>query len=115
MATKTLTLNVNFITAINCEWGTWGEWGECSTSCGDGSRERQRVHAIVAQFGGDNCTGEPMDNKSCNVLEEIKLVVAQQQAQLLMQQAQIEDLKRQIEEAQGKCKILGNAHYAGFK
>ena len=89
-------------------WGTWGEWGECSTICGDGTRERQRVHAIVAQYGGDNCTGEPMDDKSCNVLEETKLVVAQQQAK-------IEDLKRQIEEEQSKCKILGHPHYSDFK
>merc|ERR1719495_1833813 len=25
---------------IDCVWGTWGEWGECSTICGDGTRER---------------------------------------------------------------------------
>ena len=70
-------------------WGTWGEWAFCSTLCGDGTTERVRAHAILAQFGGQNCTGKPSDIKSCNVLEETKALVAEQKDE-------IQDLKNQL-------------------
>jgi len=79
---------------IDCMWGTWGEWSDCNTLCGIGSRERVRVHAIFAQFGGKNCTGEPGDSKPCNVLEETKKLVEEQKAE-------IEDLKKQLAERKG--------------
>jgi len=96
---------------IPCEWGTWGEWGECSTICGDGLRDRHRVHAIVAQFGGEECPGEATSDKSCNVLEETRREVAEQKAE-------IEDLKRQLEEADEgmsgmmECEMTDNQYWS---
>ena len=73
-------------------WGTtWGEWAFCSTLCGDGTTERIRAHTILAQFGGQNCTGNPSDTKSCNVLVETKDIVAEQKVE-------IQDLKNVIAE-----------------
>ena len=79
----------SILTAINCVWGVWGEFGECSTDCGDGIRERHRVRAIVAQHGGDECDGQTVDDKSCNLLEEARLEAAQQKIK-------IADLKKQL-------------------
>merc|ERR1712212_166627 len=83
---------------IDCLWGSWGEWSDCSTECGDGTRERHRVHAILAEFGGQNCTGEIIEEKSCNVLEETKHKVAEQEVV-------IEDLQKQLKE-QNETKSL---------
>ena len=72
----------SLLAAINCVWGIWGEFSECSTDCGDGIRKRHRVHAIIAQHGGDECEGENFDDKSCNLLEEARREVADQNAKI---------------------------------
>ena len=84
---KNLHLSLNILTnisiiAIDCVWGSWGEWGECDTLCGDGLRERGRVHEIVAEYNGKECPGEPTDDKVCNVLEETRREVAEQKARI---------------------------------
>jgi len=79
---------------IDCLWGTWGEWSECSKNCGDGISQRHRVHAIVAEFGGEDCTGGPTDEHSCNVLEEARHKVAEQKVI-------IEDLQKQLQGQNG--------------
>ena len=89
----------SILSAINCVWGVWGEFGECSTDCGDGIRERHRVRAIVAQHGGDECDGQTVDDKSCNLLEEARLEAAQQKIK-------IADLKKQL--GHSKNDILSN-------
>ena len=66
-----------FFAAIHCAWGLWGEWTTCSTTCGDGNLTRQRVHAILAQYGGNNCTGNSMDTKHCNIQDDLRAKIAQ--------------------------------------
>ena len=83
------------ISAISCVWGHWGEFGECDTLCGDGLRERKRVHEIVAEYGGEDCQGSNTDTKACNVLEETRLEVAEQKAR-------IEELEKELAGETGK-------------
>jgi len=65
--------------AIDCEWGMWGEWSDCSKACGDGVLTRKRVHSIFAQYGGQNCTGEQQVTQHCNVMDDLKKTIAQQE------------------------------------
>ena len=71
-----------FLTAIHCTWGMWGEWTSCSKTCGDGHLTRQRVHAILAQYGGNNCTGNSVDAKHCNVQDDLRATIDELRAQL---------------------------------
>ena len=73
---------LTFFEAIHCAWGLWGEWTTCSKTCGDGNLTRKRVHSILAQYGGNNCTGNSMDTKHCNIQDELKAKVADLTAQL---------------------------------
>ena len=41
-------------------YGPWSEWSACSASCGGGTKSRDRV------CDGDNCAGEPHEEKVCN-------------------------------------------------
>ena len=68
-----------FFAAIDCEWGMWGEWSDCSKACGDGVLTRKRVHSIFAQYGGQNCTGEQQVTQHCNVMDDLKKTIAQQE------------------------------------
>lgn len=43
--------------AEDCKWTDWGEWSECSASCGAGTKSRVREVAMVARYGGKECTG----------------------------------------------------------
>ena len=57
----------------------WGEWSDCSKACGDGVLTRKRVHSIFAQYGGQNCTGEQQVTQHCNVMDDLKKTIAQQE------------------------------------
>ena len=70
-----------FFAAIHCDWGLWGEWTTCSKTCGDGNVTRKRVHSILAQYGGNNCTGNSMDTKHCNVQDELRATIDELRAQ----------------------------------
>merc|ERR1719414_2904168 len=50
--------------ARDCTWAGWNEWGHCSTSCGPGTRERNRVKAIE-EIGGGTCLGSPTESEHC--------------------------------------------------
>ena len=51
---------------VHCQWGDW-IFGECSQSCGGGSRTRTRTQKVLAQNGGEECTGPASMDESCNV------------------------------------------------
>ena len=72
---------LTFFAAIHCDWGLWGEWTTCSKTCGDGNLTRKRVHSILAQYGGNNCTGNSMDTKHCNVQDSLRATIANLRAQ----------------------------------
>ena len=42
------------------DWKEWSEWTDCSVTCGDGERRRNR------ECSGDNCEGENLQTESCN-------------------------------------------------
>ena len=51
-------------------WDPWGEWSQCSASCGQGSRWRNRVCASSA-CGGDSkdCFGDPVESEVCKTAD----------------------------------------------
>ena len=50
---------------INCMWGEFGQWSQCSKTCGRGIQIGKREMIQEAQYGGDNCTGKAVVEKSC--------------------------------------------------
>jgi len=50
---------------VPCLWADWGEWSNCTKTCGGGMHVRARVKLQEAQYGGQNCTGEPSEQTSC--------------------------------------------------
>eukprot|EP00441_Pelagodinium_beii_P048005 CAMPEP_0197624826 /NCGR_PEP_ID=MMETSP1338-20131121/4350_1 /TAXON_ID=43686 ORGANISM="Pelagodinium beii, Strain RCC1491" /NCGR_SAMPLE_ID=MMETSP1338 /ASSEMBLY_ACC=CAM_ASM_000754 /LENGTH=1716 /DNA_ID=CAMNT_0043195061 /DNA_START=154 /DNA_END=5304 /DNA_ORIENTATION=+ len=53
---------------IHCEWKDWTEWTTCSTSCGTGQSTRNRIIGVEPQFGGEGCSGNAAETKSCSDL-----------------------------------------------
>eukprot|EP00929_Paragymnodinium_shiwhaense_P059964 TRINITY_DN29990_c0_g1_i1.p1 TRINITY_DN29990_c0_g1~~TRINITY_DN29990_c0_g1_i1.p1 ORF type:complete len:930 (-),score=176.35 TRINITY_DN29990_c0_g1_i1:60-2849(-) len=49
----------------SCEWGPWEPWTACTRSCGGGQRERLRLTAVEALFGGDACVGSGQLTEAC--------------------------------------------------
>jgi len=54
---------------IHGVWEEWEAWGSCSTSCGDGEQERERLVKIPAQHGGIPVDGEALETRQCIVKE----------------------------------------------
>nr|XP_040563549.1 SCO-spondin-like isoform X6 [Lepeophtheirus salmonis] len=50
---------------LDGKWELWGQWSKCSASCNGGNQSRKRV-CTDPKFGGQPCTGNGVDNKSCN-------------------------------------------------
>ena len=51
-------------------WSPWGPLGQCSTTCGDGIREKYRTCDNPApRPEGSNCQGQPSDSQPCNLKE----------------------------------------------
>lgn len=50
---------------IDCSWSDWTGFSECTTSCGNGQRDRTRNITIPAQFGG-TCPGRDIETEACN-------------------------------------------------
>ena len=75
-----LVLNINLLSAWNstATWGGWGSWSECSVSCDEGakSRERQCLYddGVVAssqlcdrcQTGDISCSDGSIEYERCN-------------------------------------------------
>ena len=51
---------------VNCEWGDW-IIGDCSQTCGEGTRTNTRVPEIVAEHGGEECSGPSSIVESCQM------------------------------------------------
>ena len=51
---------------VNCEWGDW-IIGDCSQTCGEGTRTNTRAPKIVAEHGGEGCTGPRSITESCQL------------------------------------------------
>ncbi|KAK3087485.1 hypothetical protein FSP39_006555 [Pinctada imbricata] len=51
---------------VDGNWGEWSSWTECSQTCGDGQRSRQRI-CNVPLFGGRNCVGDTRQVADCNL------------------------------------------------
>lgn len=45
-------------------WNPWSEWTECSTTCENGTRSRNRT-CDGPFFGGDECAGSAIDIEDC--------------------------------------------------
>ena len=54
---------------VNFEWEQWSAWSDCSLSCGDGSKKRQRG-CKVSKHGGQECPKD--DHKINNDYRETK-------------------------------------------
>ena len=52
--------------SVNCQWASWGSWQSCSKSCGGGTQKRYRSKSVVAQNGGNECSGSLEETMSCN-------------------------------------------------
>ena len=51
---------------IHGNWTTWSQWSDCSKTCANGTRSRNRTcSSPFPQFGGRNCSGEVTEITSC--------------------------------------------------
>ena len=50
--------------SVDGVFGEWESWGECSVTCANGTRWRDRV-CFGPYHGGANCTGPTNDEEIC--------------------------------------------------
>lgn len=64
---KFLNLNSHkdCFSAVECQWSEW-TLGECSVSCGNGSRTKNRQKLVEEQNGG-NCLGTTNETEACSI------------------------------------------------
>jgi len=59
--------------STDCEWADWEEWSACTSSCGGGTRRRERIIKVAPTHGGQLCSPEdkseiaPCGTESCEV------------------------------------------------
>ncbi|CAK8671664.1 unnamed protein product [Clavelina lepadiformis] len=51
---------------IDCVWNIWEEWSECSKTCGQGLRKRQRTVKTASICGGVDCVDNSAQEETCN-------------------------------------------------
>lgn len=51
---------------VDGEWNGWSEWSPCSTTCGNGTRERTR-DCTEPLHGGKHCEGESKETELCSL------------------------------------------------
>mmetsp|Transcript_51336 Transcript_51336/g.123063 ORF Transcript_51336/g.123063 Transcript_51336/m.123063 type:complete len:1666 (+) Transcript_51336:75-5072(+) len=49
-----------------CVMDQWQSWGDCSTTCGEGFRSRERTIKRLADDGGTQCNGRLSEVKECH-------------------------------------------------
>ena len=55
---------------VDCVWSDWTpEWTTCSKDCGGGSQSKTRSKSVVADHGGQECTGDTEKVQACNTTE----------------------------------------------
>ena len=66
-----------------CVWLSWSNWSECSKSCDNGTKSRQRSF-IPARYDGEACVGAQKETQLCNTQDcpGMCAVYAVRQAQL---------------------------------
>lgn len=54
---------------ISAEWGCWTDWSGCSTTCGQGIRQRTRLCLNVNNHGqpGSGCEGPSVSQEHCEL------------------------------------------------
>ena len=52
---------------VNCRWGQYGPWTTCTATCG-GRGTQQRIRSVIRQAsgGGRQCSGDKVQQRSCN-------------------------------------------------
>ena len=51
--------------AVDGFWNAWAEWSECTTTCGGGTRYRNRT-CVPPIHGGFDCPGSASDVEACS-------------------------------------------------
>ncbi|MAD25540.1 MAG: hypothetical protein CMO44_15370, partial [Verrucomicrobiales bacterium] len=54
---------------VDCVLSAWGAWTDCSATCGDGTRTKERTVETEAANGGVACEGEMSAEESCKIIE----------------------------------------------
>ena len=58
---------IAYLTTVDCKWDVWGDWTKCSKDCGGGRQSRIRTELAVAANLGEQCVGDPRDERGCNI------------------------------------------------
>lgn len=59
----------DFSLLVNGMWGSWSSWSACSKTCGQGTRERQRLcNNPKPAFSGNKCLGSDIEKGNCSAL-----------------------------------------------
>ena len=53
-----------YLQTVDGVWTVWSNWTQCSTSCGNGTKHRERL-CIPPQYGGKDCVGVAMEVQEC--------------------------------------------------
>jgi len=67
---ETINCNLACNLPVDCEVGEWGSWTSCSSTCGGGTKERERLKIADAKANGTKCVSTRMipltETNSCN-------------------------------------------------
>uniref|UniRef100_A0A671V825 Complement component C7 n=1 Tax=Sparus aurata TaxID=8175 RepID=A0A671V825_SPAAU len=56
---------------VDCQWGSFGDWSECDPCTK--LQARSRVIAVYPQFGGNPCSGERTETRTCETTQDCPL------------------------------------------
>ena len=52
-----ISLPLQNLFSVDCEWSSWGDYSTCSVTCGTGTQIRERTKLVVEDNGGQPCSG----------------------------------------------------------